>query len=104
MACSLSRQFFFSWAMAGSWNVTPPCRAIPSQTCSTLSTGTPSATGIMSCAPSASAAGKIMFVFSVPYWGYYNTRSPRKQQAAFRRRGKEVLTAADSPRYGSAAG
>src|SRR5581483_715380 len=58
-----SRQFFFSWAIAGSRNVTPPCLAMPSQTCSTFRFGTSSAraaTGEVNVSPINSALDKIM--------------------------------------------
>src|SRR5262249_48362365 len=60
IACSLSRQFLFSTAMLGSRNETPPCCAIPSQTCSTSSDGTLSTTGMTRLAPRSSAGGNIM--------------------------------------------
>src|SRR4029079_1209210 len=85
---SLSMQLFFSRATAGSRNVTPPCLAMPSQTCSTLRSGTLSATGSMSWAPSASAVGKIMDCSSTRC-GDYSTRWPQKQQCPPRLRQDE---------------
>src|SRR5258708_2388207 len=103
MPCSLSRQSFFSWATAESWKVTPPCWAMPVQTCSTLRVGTLSTTGIMSCAPSARILGRIIVVLRTTAASTI-ARPPCRSRRPRAAVPEKPLTSPDSDRYGCAPG